>query len=621
MKQLLFLFATLCLLAGCGPDQPAPVNAGHTGGELVPRADLFDAQERIRMRVSPDGTRLAWMQGQDGRYQIFGAPRDHLEKARALTEPSLEVTLFNFAPNGTHLIINANKVIYSYALGTGTLQRFALPGMEDLYHAHIATSFDHPDDAIIAAYNRSWGIEALARVNIVTGAVSPIELPEEDFRSYIFDRALNLRAAMRWTDANDIELWSRSTAGWTQIDTIPQAFAGSFKALQFDGAGERLYTIDARDLGMPSLMQVDLESGARELVAGVSNAPVVNVLFDPLTADVDAFLIGGERNEWAALTPNALRAFASITGPRGGTISILSRSLDDRYWISYTQSRSHPGHYQLIDTETGVARDLLDLWPALSGRVLSDYRQIDVTLANGDTQRAIIHFDAGLVRDERGLPTVARPTMVGMEATDWFLNRDEFDPILGWLTNRGFNYVQLEIPVREDSDPQALVSRLEAVRLWLEENGIANETIIIGDGVRVRLALDVVGRQATGYDGAVLISPDFVTSSSMPFNAPDDIEGPLLIGIDDFTEPTDQQLVLDLLQTQNRPDDFLAVRNEVEANSIVNNKRFLALSEAFLHHHFGTAFEPVTTARDDRDEITVLYGNTAKFESSVDLDE
>ncbi|MDQ1428556.1 MAG: hypothetical protein QOK39_2032, partial [Acidimicrobiaceae bacterium] len=52
---------------------------------LIPRRVLFGNPERFSPRISPAGTRLAWIAPDDGILNVFMAPADDIDKAAAIT--------------------------------------------------------------------------------------------------------------------------------------------------------------------------------------------------------------------------------------------------------------------------------------------------------------------------------------------------------------------------------------------------------------------------------------------------------------------------------------------------------------------------------------------------------
>ena len=77
--------------------------------ELIPRSVLFGNPERICPRISPDGTRLAWIAPRDGVLNVWVAPigADGVDwaAAQAVTEDTDRgVRVFGWARDGRHVL-------------------------------------------------------------------------------------------------------------------------------------------------------------------------------------------------------------------------------------------------------------------------------------------------------------------------------------------------------------------------------------------------------------------------------------------------------------------------------------------------------------------------------------
>src|SRR5690625_5074549 len=71
-----------------GPHNPSVTSAGPASLEdieLIPREALFGNPERANVRISPDGRWLSWVAPVDGTLNIWIAPANDVDDARAIT--------------------------------------------------------------------------------------------------------------------------------------------------------------------------------------------------------------------------------------------------------------------------------------------------------------------------------------------------------------------------------------------------------------------------------------------------------------------------------------------------------------------------------------------------------
>ena len=99
MQRLLLASSLLLALSACS-DKSAPAKTADaaapaaapaatvpaTPPELIPRDALFGNPERASVRISPDGKYLSWVAPLDGVLNVWMAPVDAPDKARAITK-------------------------------------------------------------------------------------------------------------------------------------------------------------------------------------------------------------------------------------------------------------------------------------------------------------------------------------------------------------------------------------------------------------------------------------------------------------------------------------------------------------------------------------------------------
>src|SRR3981081_1136627 len=77
---------------------------------LIPRQVLFGNPERVSPRVSPDGSRLAWIAPERGVLNVWVAPADKLDQAAGVTDDQERgIRAFFWAHDGRHLLYIQDK--------------------------------------------------------------------------------------------------------------------------------------------------------------------------------------------------------------------------------------------------------------------------------------------------------------------------------------------------------------------------------------------------------------------------------------------------------------------------------------------------------------------------------
>ncbi len=92
---------TLCI-AG---ENNLPVNES-PNQELIPRSVLFGNPEKASPRISPDGKRLAYRAPVDGVMNVWVAPIDNIQDAKAVTrDKTTGISQYFWAKTGNHILV------------------------------------------------------------------------------------------------------------------------------------------------------------------------------------------------------------------------------------------------------------------------------------------------------------------------------------------------------------------------------------------------------------------------------------------------------------------------------------------------------------------------------------
>src|ERR1700732_997534 len=133
--------------------------------ELIPRRVLFRNPGRVMPRISPDGTRLAWIAPHDGVLNVWVAPAGAAEadgvdraRARVVTDDTERgIRMFIWAHDGRHLLYlqdtGGDENWRLHDVDLETMQRRDLTPFDDVQTQIIATEKKFPT-AILGGLNR-----------------------------------------------------------------------------------------------------------------------------------------------------------------------------------------------------------------------------------------------------------------------------------------------------------------------------------------------------------------------------------------------------------------------------------------------------------------------------------
>jgi hypothetical protein len=296
---------------------------------LLPRRLIFADPERSVVRISPDGTRVAFRAPIDSVLNLWVAPIDRVDEARPVTA----VTDRNLGPWIVWMRDNRHVVFFREAAGdenwrawrvdleTGDVRPLTPgPGVT----CYVQQSSRHfPGELLIAHNERDKRYFDIYRVNVATGESALLQL-NEGVPGYFTDQQFRVRFAVRYTEDGDVEYLQRGADGeWALFSRIGAEDAVATRAIEFSADGRELYWLDSRGHDTAAVVAQDLENGAMRVLAEDPRADFTGLLLDHNRAP------GGR---------SAFVRARRVAGPRSG--------LSERFRLSHAAIAGRSDHHQ-----------------------------------------------------------------------------------------------------------------------------------------------------------------------------------------------------------------------------------------------------------------------------------
>jgi hypothetical protein len=187
--------------------------------DLLPRRLIFGNPERTIVRLSHDGTRIAFLAPVDGVLNLWVAPIERIEDARPVTN----ATDRNLGPwivwmhDNQHVLFfrdkagDENGCAWAIDLESGNAR--ALTPQTGVTCGVQQLSRDFPSELLIEHNGRDKRHFDLYRVNVATGEGNLIERNEEGFTGYFTDQRFRVLFAARFTTDGWVEFVRRGNDG------------------------------------------------------------------------------------------------------------------------------------------------------------------------------------------------------------------------------------------------------------------------------------------------------------------------------------------------------------------------------------------------------------------------
>ena len=675
MKKLLIsvLLIIALLTSGCISDkdttteEPAENISQADATQLIPREVLFGNPDKESPLLSPDGTRISYLAPVGGVMNIRVGPADNPGAAEPITDDTDHgIRYYAWAYTSEHIIYIRDRAgdenWRAYSVNPVTRETVDLTPFEDMQAIVWGISPKFPGEIVIAMNDRDPELRDFYRVNITTGERILVQV-NEGFLCFDIDDNYTVRFAVRMTADGGLELLSPSeTGGWELFSTIPMEDTLTTHPLGFDRSGAIMYLIDSRDRDTAALFAVDTGSGERTLIATNARTDVNDVMIHPTEKHVQAVAFTYARKNWQVIDKSIVDDFIYLSVVADGDFEIVSRTLDDRYWMVAYAMDNGPVRYYYYDRTKRNAEFLFTDRVALEDLPLSKIRPVVVKSRDGLDLVSYYTLPAGSDDggDRDGYPDEPLPMVILVHDGPWARDDWGYSAESQWLANRGYAVLKVNFrgstgfgkaftnagdlewggkmhddlidavdwAVREgiaDPDRVAIMGHCYGgyAALWgmtdtpetfacgVDISGPSNlvtllETMPPYWQPQIELLATRVGNHRT-EDGRSFLS------ERSPLTYVDRIENPLLIAHganDPRVKQAESDQIAHAMQERNISVTYLLYPDEGQEFARPENElSFYAVTEAFLAKHLGGRYEPIG---DDFEGSSIIVEGGAK---------
>jgi dipeptidyl aminopeptidase/acylaminoacyl peptidase len=414
--------------------------------ELIPRRVLFGNPERVSPRISPDGTRLAWIAPAGGVLNVWVAPAGaggvDWEQARVVTDDTDRgIRTFVWAHDGRHVLYpqdtGGDENWRLHDVDLETMQRRDLTPFDGVQAGVIATEKKFPTEILIGLNRDNPQLHDVYRLELVSGElVKEVENP--GFIGWIADTQLVVRAGIAPQPDGGLVVMARGSAEeeWRPLLSIDAEDALTSGPIAFSEDGASLLAESSVGADTARLVRFDLATGDTEVLAEDPEADVTGVRLHPDTREPQIVTFLKDRAEYQVLDQSVAPDLAAIRALHPGDPSLADTDDADRTWLVGFTNDAGAVPYFSYDRETRSGRFLFEHQPELSRYELAPMEPFSFASRDGLTIHGYATFPPGA--DRHGLPTV-----LNVHGGPWARDTWGFNPEAQWLANRGYLCVQV----------------------------------------------------------------------------------------------------------------------------------------------------------------------------------
>jgi dipeptidyl aminopeptidase/acylaminoacyl peptidase len=412
---------------------------------LVPRTVLFGNPERTSPRISPDGTRLAWIAPAGGVLNVWVAGvGDGAEGGRVVTDDRERgIRAYTWAHDGRHLLYiqdaggDENWHLHAVDLVEGGTRD--LTPFEGVQALLVAADKRFPDTVLVGLNRDDPTLHDVYRLDLRSGSLDQI-VDNPGYLGFVADLDFRVRAAVAPLPDGGMAVVVRdgdgAGDGWRPLLQVPQEDALSTEAVSFTADGSRLYLLTSDGANATRLLRVDLASGDREELAGDETYDVGGLRLHPDTKEPQLVSYVRERVDWEVLDESVAADLEALLALSDGDLVLQGHDDADRVWLAAFTDDDGPLRYFAYDRETRQGTFLFEHQPELSRYRLATMEPFSFTSRDGLTIHGYLTFPPGAERSRL-------PTVLNVHGGPWARDSWGFHPEAQWMANRGYLCVQV----------------------------------------------------------------------------------------------------------------------------------------------------------------------------------
>jgi dipeptidyl aminopeptidase/acylaminoacyl peptidase len=435
--SLLVLLFLAGLLQAAAPLRAASPDAKTV--PLIPIRVLFEEPKRASPRISPDGSRLAYLAPHQGVLNVWvrslGKKDDHpitAEKGRGIRS-------FFWSPDSHSVFYlqdqggNENNHLFRVDLDQG--KRTDLTPFKDVKVHLQADDPAHSRSLLLDMNQRDAKLFDVYDLSLSDNRLSLRAENPGNVLEWEEDHQYAIRARLAMLPGARQEVSARSTvdAPWKAVASWGPDESGG--AVGFSPDDRSLWILSSVGANAERLLEIDLESGKQTILAEDPHYDVSAILTHPKTYRLEAVAFEREKLEWRFFDPQAREAFDYLQSQHPGEVTIASRDFSDTTWAVAFSSDIDPASFYLFRPREKQLKFLFASRPELASYRLAPMEPISFPARDGLLLHGYLTLPLGA--------TGKVPFVLLVHGGPWARDSWGFSPLVQLLANRGYGVLQV----------------------------------------------------------------------------------------------------------------------------------------------------------------------------------
>lgn len=420
-----------------------------TPSALISRAVFFADPSIVSPRISPDGRFISYLALDHDRVNLWVAPTDTPEDAKALIpDPQQSVYKYVWSADSKKLVYQTGKLIdfwldnrdgHDYALHVVDVAGQNTKRLTEALSRRVKFSTAACCREKIFLNPSSRGSDRDIRIlNIETGE-NEASTWNEGKAPVFSDEGLTPRFVQQSGATGGIEFHTKAQNGrWQTLLDLTSAERISFRFFGFSKAGNEAFIAHAAHSDRNQLYAVNPDTGAERLLAKEGEGEIDQIVRDPETGEPVAVRYSHLHKRWAVLVPAWEPFFKDLEAAHTGDIAILGHTADGTKWLIEYSGGDNPGSYYLYDKALRETRFLFHKFAGYSKHAFPPMHAVTLKARDGLELAAYLTLPKGSDSDNDGVPDRPLPLVMWVHGGPISRGYGKFDEQAQWLAARSY---------------------------------------------------------------------------------------------------------------------------------------------------------------------------------------
>lgn len=403
---------------------------------LIPLSCLFASNAYSAPKISPDGRMVSFLARHRGCLNIWCGPWRSNEYRPVTSYSERDISHYRWAPDSARLLYlrdeDGDENTHLHMVDAAGGHATDLTPFDKVRTRIIAVETDIPGEILVGLNRRDKRYFDVFRLDLAAGGLSEV-FRNPGYSKVVADRALRVRCAVAQTGRGlDILVRDDAESPWRALHRVGGEDVKHTRPVAFTEDDRDLLVLSSAGTDSTRLLQFSVADGTCKTVFEDPAHDVGTVGLHPRTRKPDHVIVQRERNEMEVLDP-ALRPDTDRLRAESarGSVSLFSRSHDDRIWLVRTGSDNAPPCYAVYDRDARALAPLFSQAPDLAAYPLSSVRPFSFHARDGLLIRGYLTLPADL-------EPLHLPTVLAVHGGPWTRDDWDFHRLPQWLANRGY---------------------------------------------------------------------------------------------------------------------------------------------------------------------------------------